>query len=124
MHRRFGGAVVGASRQRDDSQTAGDEDQSGLVLLGEQEWQEGRDQMNVGEVIRRELQIDIGEVDGGWIGEIDTPLDAGVQHDAVQIRMVLGDASGCVSLSIPLESQNRQARGNTDSWANDGIWSS
>ena len=43
------------------------------------------------------------EIDGFWLFEVDTTLDARVEHHTIQIRMLLGDSEKCISLCYTME---------------------
>lgn len=47
--------------------------------------------MDEGEIICRHLLVDLLEVDGVWFREVVSPLDAGVEDDAVEVGMRLCD---------------------------------
>ena len=93
VQRRLGGAVVGAPHQGHEREAGRRVDEGGVGrrVLGLQERQERLGQREVGEVVGHELLVDEVEVDRFGLGEVERALDAGVEEDAVEVRVRGGD---------------------------------
>lgn len=85
---RFCSAVIRASTDRDQRKGRSRVYDTRLLFLGLKEWQESSSQLQNGKVVCRQLLGEDFEVDGLRFGEIEPPLNPGVEEDAVQIRIV------------------------------------
>ena len=94
VQRRLGRAIVGTPDQGDKREARRGVDERRFGRLGLQERQERLGQSDEGEIVCDELLVDEVDVDGLGLGEVEGPLHAGIEEDAIEVTMRRRDVGG------------------------------